>query len=170
MLKTLAASLNYSSPRDVIGSFVLVVAGQLSLLDVRGGSWCKTFSLQSSGNSFSLIINVGPKLFDSILLVETNLLPESSNNLLWVVINAIGNAFFFFFVLFFEETEYEKQIQAHIFHWSQIRDTNSWDFNVTLYSDVIKLNFWNQFLHNWPFQMNDMLLPCSTDSHFRWKD
>lgn len=113
MLETLPTSLNYPSPRGVIGSFVLVVTGQLTLLDIRGGSWCKTFSIQLSRNSFSLIINVGLKLFNSTLLIEANSLPKSSKNLLWLV-NSIGNTFFF--VFFFEETEYEKQIQAHVFH------------------------------------------------------
>lgn len=109
MLETLPTSPNYPSPRGVIGSFILVVIGQLTLLGIRGGSWCKTFSLKSSRNSFSLIRNVGPKVSDSIFLIEINCPPESSNNLLWVV-NAIRNTYFFFFVFFFKETEYEKQI------------------------------------------------------------
>lgn len=79
-------------------------------------SWCSTVDaaeyqgrilVQTSRNSFRLILNFGSKLFDTILFIETDCLPESSNNLLWLV-NAIGNTFFF--VFFFEETEYEKWI------------------------------------------------------------
>lgn len=55
-------------------------------------------------------------------------------------------SFFFLLVFFvFQKKQNEKQIQTLIPHWFQTKDINSQVFNVTLYSDAIKPNLWNQY-------------------------
>ena len=55
-------------------------------------------------------------------------------------------SFFFLLVFFvFQKKQNEKQIQTLIPHWFQTKDIHSQVFNVTLYSDAIKPNLWNQY-------------------------